>query len=102
MISFAQNFEDVILHRAFATIKNGYYIDIGAQDSVIDSVSNHFYNLGWSEINVELVPFFANVLREAHPRDLVLQKAVKSCNAKEFKKRIMCKAVLERSEFGSF
>jgi FkbM family methyltransferase len=78
MISFAQNFEDVILQRALANIVSGYYIDIGAQEPVIDSVSNHFYTLGWSGINVEPVPSFASALRAARPRDVIIEKAVTS------------------------
>jgi hypothetical protein len=67
MINFAQKFEDVILHRAFPTVKNAYYIDIRAQDPVTNSVSKHLYNLGLSGINVQPVPFFAIVLkRHAH------------------------------------
>ncbi len=37
--SYAQNFEDVMLWRALKHVSNGYYIDIGAQDPSIDSVS---------------------------------------------------------------
>ena len=76
MISFAQNFEDVILQRALSGVVSGYYIDIGAQDPIVDSVSNHFYSLGWSGINVEPVPAFANALRDARPRDVIIEKAI--------------------------
>jgi len=51
-IYYAQNFEDVMLWRALKHIKNGFYIDIGAWDPVIDSVSNLFYENGWRGINV--------------------------------------------------
>jgi FkbM family methyltransferase len=52
-ISYAQNFEDVLLHRALSEIENGFYIDIGAGDPVIDSVTKSFYDSGWSGINIE-------------------------------------------------
>ena len=32
MISYAQNFEDVMLWRALGHIDNGFYIDVGAND----------------------------------------------------------------------
>ncbi len=35
-ISHAQNFEDVILWRALKHVQNGFYIDVGAQDPVIE------------------------------------------------------------------
>ena len=78
MISFAQNFEDVILQRALSKVVSGYYIDIGAQEPIVDSVSNHFYSSGWSGINVEPVPSFARALREARPRDVIVEKAITS------------------------
>lgn len=80
MISYAQNFEDVILQRALSKIVRGYYIDIGAQEPEVDSVSNHFYSSGWSGINVEPVPLFAEALRKARPRDIVLEKAITVMN----------------------
>ena len=39
MISYAQNFEDVVLNRVFHDVKDGRYIDVGAYDPVIDSVT---------------------------------------------------------------
>ena len=56
MISYAQNFEDVILWRALRDVPNGFYIDIGAGHPVADSVTMHFYEHGWRGINVEPDP----------------------------------------------
>jgi FkbM family methyltransferase len=53
MISFAQNQEDVLLRRAFPDGNDGFYIDVGANDPVWDSVTKHFYDLGWYGINIE-------------------------------------------------
>ena len=53
IISYAQNFEDVMLWRALGQIEHGFYIDIGAQDPIIDSVSLAFYEHGWRGIHVE-------------------------------------------------
>ena len=58
MISYAQNFEDVILQRVFHTCDQGRYIDIGGYDPTIDSVTKHFYDRGWSGVNVEPVARF--------------------------------------------
>ena len=54
-ISYAQNFEDVILRRALKDIEKGFYVDVGAHDPVIDSVTKAFYDLGWRGINIEPV-----------------------------------------------
>lgn len=52
-ISYSQNFEDIILARTFSNVESGSYIDVGAHDPVIDSVTNLFYQQGWSGINIE-------------------------------------------------
>ena len=75
-VSYAQNFEDVLLWRALGDVKHGHYIDIGAQDPVIDSVSLAFYEAGWRGIHVEATPFYASKLREARPDEVVIEAAV--------------------------
>lgn len=52
-ISYAQNGEDVRLRRAFAGKTSGFYIDVGANHPVKFSLTKHFYESGWSGINVE-------------------------------------------------
>jgi FkbM family methyltransferase len=74
--SYAQNFEDVILHRALKTVQNGFYIDIGAQDPVTDSVSLAFYELGWRGVHVEPHHVFSEKLRLARPDETILELAV--------------------------
>jgi FkbM family methyltransferase len=75
-VSYAQNFEDVLLWRALADVENGRYIDIGAQHPVIDSVSLAFYKAGWRGIHVEPTPYYAGLLREARPDETVIEAAV--------------------------
>ena len=55
VISYAQNFEDVMLWRALQHVGAGYYVDIGANDPVVDSVTRWFYEQGWSGLNIEPV-----------------------------------------------
>jgi FkbM family methyltransferase len=75
MISYAQNFEDVLLNRAFSGVDRGFYVDIGAHDPVIDSVTKHFYDRGWSGINIEPGSIFQRLVLE-RPRDINLNIAV--------------------------
>ena len=75
-VSYAQNFEDVILWRVFRDLGPGFFIDIGANDPVVFSVSYAFYERGWRGIDVEPVPFFAERLRQARSRDIVVEAAV--------------------------
>jgi FkbM family methyltransferase len=76
MISYAQNFEDVILARVFSAQPHGFYVDIGASDPVAGSVTKHFYEAGWSGINVEPVREWHAALLRDRPRDLNLHVAV--------------------------
>lgn len=76
MISYAQNFEDVILLRALKDVAQGFYIDIGAQHPILDSVSLAFYEAGWRGVSVEPSPGYAKMLREARPGDDVIEAAI--------------------------
>jgi FkbM family methyltransferase len=78
MLSFAQNAEDVLLWRVFSDVDpgTGFYIDIGANHPVIDSVTKHFYDQGWQGINVEPVAAHAERLAAERPRDVNLHAAV--------------------------
>ena len=75
-VSYAQNFEDVMLWRALKQIQNGSYLDIGAQDPSRDSVSLAFYQRGWRGIHVEPVPGYAALLRAARPEEIVIEAAI--------------------------
>jgi FkbM family methyltransferase len=76
MISYAQNAEDVILDRVFRGQLRGFYIDIGAWDPHIDSVTKHFYLSGWRGINIEPTDRYHKLLVEARPEDINLKVAV--------------------------
>ena len=53
IVSFAQNFEDVMLWRALGHVRDGFWIDVGAADPYVDSVTHAFSRRGWHGINVE-------------------------------------------------
>ena len=78
LISYAQNREDVVLWRALGHISGGRYIDVGAWDAEVHSVTKALYDRGWKGVNVEPVPHQAEALRESRPRDEVVQAAVSS------------------------
>lgn len=74
-VSYAQNYEDVMLRRALRDVRNGFYVDVGAQHPVTDSVTKAFYDMGWTGINVEPVPEWHQMLEEARPNDINLNVA---------------------------
>ncbi|SMP86872.1 methyltransferase, FkbM family [Epsilonproteobacteria bacterium SCGC AD-308-E02] len=77
-ISYAQNYEDVILNRVLQDVKNGFYIDVGANDPVEDSVTKAFYDNGWKGINIEPQEEFFTQLQQDRPEDINLNLAVSS------------------------
>lgn len=76
MISYAQNREDVLLDRLFSRDVKGFYVDVGANDPVQDSITKHFYDLGWHGINVEPAEDPFRRLVESRPRDVNLNVGV--------------------------
>ncbi len=77
-VSYAQNFEDVLLWRALKDVEQGCYVDVGAQHPRIDSVSQAFYDHGWRGVHVEPSPYYVAMLRDARPGDIILEAAVGS------------------------
>lgn len=75
-VSYAQNFEDIRLWRAFSDVTEGRYLDIGTQDPVRDSVSLAFYERGWRGYHVEPTPAYAAAMRIARPDETVIEAAV--------------------------
>ena len=76
MISYAQNFEDVLLARVFRDQVEGFYVDVGAGNPAIDSVTKHFYDLGWRGINIEPLKAYFELLEKDRPRDINLNVAL--------------------------
>lgn len=74
-ISYAQNCEDVMLLRALRHVEKGFYIDVGAQDPIEDSVTKVFYDRGWHGINLEPVDHWYRKLLRDRPRDINLRMA---------------------------
>lgn len=77
-ISYAQNFEDVMLWRALGHVENGFFVDVGANDPLIDSVTKAFSSRGWKGINIEPVGHWYAKLVEDRPQDINLQAAAAS------------------------
>ena len=76
MLSFAQNFEDVMLERLFFGRTDGFYVDVGASHPIDLSVTKHFYDKGWSGINIEPLQAKYRLLAEHRPRDTNLNVAI--------------------------
>jgi len=75
-ISYAQNYEDLMLWRALKDISQGFYIDVGSAWPDQDSVTKAFYLNNWHGINLEPNPELFKQLLERRPNDINLQLAI--------------------------
>jgi FkbM family methyltransferase len=75
-VSHTQNREDVVLNRVFGTMPQGRYVEVGANDPRVDSITYGFYRRGWSGLEIEANPAFAEAFRQSRPRDTFLQAAI--------------------------
>jgi FkbM family methyltransferase len=75
-ISYAQNLEDVILYRSLRDVERGFYVDVGAHDPLVDSVTRAFYERGWRGINIEPNGEYLAALERDRPEDINLMTVV--------------------------
>jgi FkbM family methyltransferase len=68
-VSYARVGEDAVLWRALSSVDHGTYVDVGPGDPFRYSVTRAFYERGWSGVNIEARPDYANALVAARPRD---------------------------------
>ena len=72
MITYAQDNEDVILASILKGVKEGFYVDVGANSPDYYSVTKLFYEQGWNGINIEPLPDEFNELCAKRERDINL------------------------------
>jgi FkbM family methyltransferase len=75
-ISYAQNFEDVLLWRTFRLFGPGFYVDVGANHPLYGSVTHTLYERGWRGINIEPVEHYYRALCAARQEDINLCLAI--------------------------
>jgi FkbM family methyltransferase len=71
-VSYAQNFEDVMLWRALRDVTEGFYIDVGANDPTLYSITKAFHMRGWRGINIEPVRSDFRKFQMERPHDVNL------------------------------
>jgi len=75
-ISYARNYEDVLLWRALGSVGVGFYIDVGAFHPDENSVTRAFHDRGWTGVNIEPVGASFARLAAARLRDVNLRCVV--------------------------
>lgn len=72
-VTYSQNREDIYLSGFFDMSKPGFYVDVGANHPIHDSVTKYFYERGWRGINIEPIPRLYNLLVNDRPKDINLK-----------------------------
>ncbi|WP_326826031.1 FkbM family methyltransferase [Streptosporangium sp. NBC_01756] len=77
LVAYGQNAEDVVLMRAFADRRDGFFVDVGAGEPVRGSLTKNLVDrLGWRGVNIEPLPERFDQLQRERPRDVNLRVAV--------------------------
>lgn len=77
LVTYSQNKEDLILWGYFHKLEGpGFYIDIGANEPIEDSVTKFYYARGWRGINIEPQTSCYEKLKKDRPRDINIQKGI--------------------------
>ncbi len=75
-ISYSQYMEDIVLAALLQGSKDGFYVDVGANDEEYHSVTKHFYEMGWRGINIEPIPHLFKQFGKKRKRDINLNVAI--------------------------
>ena len=73
LVSYAPNGEDIVLWRALGHLTPGYFVDVGACDPVVTSITKLFSLRGWTGINIEPLPHLIDMLERDRPDDINLR-----------------------------
>jgi hypothetical protein len=77
LIAYGGNAEDVVLMRAFADGRDGFFVDVGAGEPVSGSLTKNLVDrLGWRGVNIEPLPERFERLCAARPHDVSLRIAI--------------------------
>jgi FkbM family methyltransferase len=77
VVAYGDNAEDVVLLRAFAGRRDGFFIDVGAGEPDMGSLTKNLVErLGWRGVNIEPLPDRHALLSAARPRDVNLRVGV--------------------------
>lgn len=80
-ISYAGNFEDIILYDIFRHIKiGGVYVDVGCNDPFEGSVTKAFYDRGWHGINIDPLKSKMELYDSERPKDINICAGVSNIN----------------------
>lgn len=69
--------EQVLIREFFENKSNGVYVDVGANEPIIESQTYHLDKMGWSGLLLEPIPYYCELLKQ-HRTGKVIQFACSS------------------------
>lgn len=76
--SYSQEGEDLIIARLLATVRRGFYVDVGSHHPLRFSNTYLLYKKGWHGINIDATPGSMHLFRFFRPRDTNLEIGISS------------------------
>ena len=68
--------EEILVNRIFKNIDLGFYVDVGALNPRVGSLTYQLYKKGWSGINIDLTEENIKLFKLTRKRDISIQIAV--------------------------
>jgi FkbM family methyltransferase len=75
-LSYSQSGEDMILDTILCNVKNGFYVDVGANNPFEQSNTHYFYKKGWRGVNIDALPGSMKYFDKVRKYDTNIEAAI--------------------------
>ena len=68
--------EEILVNRLLQKFSKGFFVDVGAYNPIIGSLTNQLYKKGWNGINIDAMPGCIKLFNKLRPRDINLELGI--------------------------
>ena len=79
-VSYSSFGEEILVNRIFKNKKNGFFVDVGAFNPVVGSLTKILYDKGWKGINLDFSETNINLFKIFRKRDISIKTGVSNKN----------------------
>lgn len=79
-VSYSSFGEEILVNRIFKNKKDGFFVDVGAFNPVVGSLTKTLYDKGWKGINLDFSETNINLFKIFRKRDISVQTGVSDKN----------------------
>tara|TARA_B100000989_G_scaffold39370_1_gene24953 strand:+ start:1274 stop:2014 length:741 start_codon:yes stop_codon:yes gene_type:complete len=80
-VSYSSFGEEILVNRIFKDKKDGFFVDVGAFNPVVGSLTKILYDKGWKGINLDFSETNINLFKIFRKRDISIKTGVSDKNA---------------------